>query len=133
MIGAISLICAKIHGDFDCTRASFDFPGEELLVADGLVVDGTTFLSHARANGLLRFAHSNLKDGLYADWMIFDTRPLLSDWFGSDNVSRRELDRDARGIYARQATVGGNFRWENSCKFPRAQAGTTNNLRVVAV
>jgi hypothetical protein len=125
--GAISLINAKIHGDFDCTRASLHFPGEELLVADGMVVDGTTFLSHTRVSGLLRFAHSNLKDGLYADWMIFDTRPQLGDWFGSDNVSRRELDRDARGIYARQATVGGNFRWENSCKFPRAQAaGTTN-------
>jgi hypothetical protein len=124
--GAIQLISAKIGGDLNCMGARFDFPGEELLVADGMVVDGTTFFKGAYVNGLLRLAHVNLKDGLYLDQMEFDTMPPCRDWFGDDNVSRRELGPNARGVYARQATVGGNFRWESNRKILSRRPAPTN-------
>ena len=122
--GAINLINANVGGDFECIGGVFDFPGEELLVADGIVVQGTTFLDDASVNGLLRFPQATLREGFYARKLTFDTVPPLRDWFADDNVSRLELGRDARGVYARQASVGGNFVWKGLEKISAPDAAT---------
>jgi hypothetical protein len=40
-MGAVSLISAHVGNDFLCDAAKFSFPGEEPVVADGMVVEGT--------------------------------------------------------------------------------------------
>jgi hypothetical protein len=124
--GAISLINATIGDDFECVGGVFDLPGEEILVADGITVGGTTFLTDAKVNGLLRFPQASLKEGIYANRMTFDAQPPLRDWFGDDNVSRRTLGRDARGLYAPQANVGGSFIFRDARKRVPELPLTTN-------
>lgn len=87
--GCISLINARIGGDFSCKRAIFNFPGEEPLIADGIVVEGTTYLDDVRTDGILRFVQANPKQGLYINHATFDTTKSCKSWSNSkDNLAR---------------------------------------------
>ena len=69
--GNINLISARVGGDLMCDTASLSFPGEEPLVADVIIVEGTTFLRQVKTNGILRFVQADLKQGLYLNGRYF--------------------------------------------------------------
>jgi hypothetical protein len=109
----VRLISAKVGGDL-YLQGNFDFPGEEPVAADGIVVTGTTFMSGVRTNGLLRLVQADLKQGLYVDEAEFDTGTICRNWTKEDLSSGvRELGGPSCGIYAPDATVGGSFIWKN--------------------
>jgi uncharacterized protein YjbI with pentapeptide repeats len=111
--GVVRLISAKVGGDL-YLQGNFDFPGEEPVAADGIVVTGTTFMSGVRTNGLLRLVQADLKQGLYVDEAEFDTGTICRNWTKEDLSSGvRELGGPSCGIYAPDATVGGSFIWKN--------------------
>jgi hypothetical protein len=112
--GIVSLINAHVKGDFSCPKAKFNFPGEEPLSADGLVVEGTTFLDDIVADGILRFAQANLKQGFYISGATFDPTKCCKSWTKSQtNIAANEIGGWSCGIYAPGAEVGGIFRWNN--------------------
>ena len=111
--GAISLISANVGGDFNCDKATYDFPGEEPLVADGITIAGTTFLDEVSANGTLRFIQANLKQGLFIDDTSFDVSKECKSWTqGEKGTAALDLGGPACGIYAPDAEVGKVFRWK---------------------
>jgi hypothetical protein len=111
--GVVSLISAQVGGDFSCRNAIFDFPGEEPLSADGIVVGGTTFLDEAEINGIVRFVQANLKQGFYLTKTTFDTTKGCKHWSPNDNnIAAIELDGPSCGVYAPNAEVGGLFWFE---------------------
>src|SRR5262249_14393060 len=71
--GAIDLNSAKVGGDLDFGNGDFDFPGDEPVSADGIVVTGTTWLNGLKTNGIFRFVQADLKQGLYINGASFDT------------------------------------------------------------
>jgi hypothetical protein len=109
--GTISLIGAHVGSDFDCKKAVFDFPGEEPLVADAITVVGSTFLINTNTNGLLRFVQANLKQGLYIQNATFDTTKGCK-WWTDNEAAKIDLGGPACGLYAPDAQVGGEVRWE---------------------
>ena len=122
--GAISLINARVGGDFSCDGAELSFPGEEPLSADGLVVEGTTFLTNITTDGVLRFVQASLKQGCYLNGATFDASKLCRSWTKDrSNAASRELSDASCGIYARDATIGGAFRWKNVNKISSDIAG----------
>ena len=80
--GTVWLADVEVGGNFDCSNAKFDFPGETALWADGIRVAGTTYLSTffdqsqltrwvredkwegGSTNGILRFVNASLNRGL---------------------------------------------------------------------
>jgi hypothetical protein len=70
--GIIELINATIKGDFDCNGGIFDFPGEEMMYADGITIYGAFFLGEARISGVLRLFQATICQGLFADKTVFD-------------------------------------------------------------
>jgi hypothetical protein len=119
--GAISLISARVGGDFSCEKATFNFPGEEALSADGIVVDGTTFFDEVRANGTLRFVQAALKQGFYLNGATFDTTAGCKSWTKSEkNIAAIELGGPSCGVYAPYAEVGGVFWWAKVTKVANA-------------
>ena len=78
--GIISLINARVGGDFSCDGATLSFPGEEPLLADGLVVEGTTFLTDITTDGVLRFVQASLKQGCYLNGATFDASKGCRSW-----------------------------------------------------
>jgi hypothetical protein len=115
--GSIQFISAYAGGDFFCDRAVFDFAGEEPLIADGMTVVGSTFLSEIEANGLLRFTQANLKQGLFITGATFDTAKPCRFWTTSDDDSAaKELGGPACGIYAPDVDVGAGVSWKRITK-----------------
>jgi hypothetical protein len=128
--GCVSLINARVAGDFLCEGAHFDFPGEEALVADGISVSGTTFLHEnpttdvrTRCSGILRFVQADLRQGFEVTGVLFDlTQPwqhrldntqLISVLYGPGHAASGLC-----GIYAPRAKVGGAFFWEDVRRQP---------------
>jgi hypothetical protein len=115
--GAISLISAYVGGDFVCDKATFDFPGEEPLVADGITIGGTTFLDEVSANGTLRFIQASLKQGLMINETSFDVTKECKSWTKNEKgIAAIDLGGPACGIYAPDAEVGAVFRWKRITK-----------------
>ena len=106
--GVVKLVSVEIGGDL-YLEGKFDFPGEEPVAADGIIVAGTTFMEGLHTNGLLSFVQADLKQGLYVDEASFDTRGICHKWSEEDP----ELGGPACGIFAPDATVGGTFIWKN--------------------
>lgn len=102
--GTVWLADVEVGGNFDCTNARFDFPGEAALWADGIQVTGSTYISSLGSNfdkqklntwvesgnweggfttGLLRFVNATLKRGLTVANFYFSSegpaRPLRRD------------------------------------------------------
>jgi hypothetical protein len=78
-----------------------------------MVVEGTTFLTSIRTNGILRFVQANLKQGLYLNDATFDPTKASQSWTkDQSNAASIELGGPSCGIFARHATIGGTFRWE---------------------
>jgi hypothetical protein len=110
--GMISLISARVDGDF-YMEGNFDFPGEEAICADGIIVAGTTFLQEGMyTNGLITLVQADLKQGLYVDGAKFDTGALCRNWL-EDSSAAQELGGPACGIFAPDANIGGVFEWQN--------------------
>jgi hypothetical protein len=110
--GAIRLISARVGGDF-YMEGNFDFPGEEPICADGVIVAGTTFLEEGfYTNGLVSLVQADLKQGLYVDGAKFDTGALCRNWL-EDSSAMEELGGPACGMYAPDANIGGEFDWKN--------------------
>jgi hypothetical protein len=125
--GIISLISANVGGDFQCRAAEFNFPGEEPLSADGIVVDGTTFLDHIWTNGILRFVQATLRQGFYVNGATFDTTGGCNSWTeDQSNTASIELGGPACGIYAPDAEIGGIFEWKRISKITNELAGRPN-------
>jgi hypothetical protein len=121
--GIVSLMNAQVGGDFTCRGAVFHFPGEETLSADGMAVEGTLFLEDAEIDGVLRFVQAKLKQGLYLSGAAFDTTRGCRRWTeGEANIAAIELGGPCCGIYARNAEVGGTFRFEQVTKIANADA-----------
>jgi hypothetical protein len=115
--GIVSMINARVGGDFACSSGNFDFPGEESLVADGIVVEGATFFDQATVNGMLRFVQANLKQGFYLNGAKFETRAGCKSWTTKDeNIAANQLGGPACGVYAPDAQIGGTFRWREVTK-----------------
>jgi hypothetical protein len=126
--GAISLVNARVGGDFSCDGAELSFPGEEPLSADGLVVEGTTFLTDITTDGVLRFVQANLKQGCYFNGATFDASKRCKSWTKDrGDAASFELGGASCGIYARDATIGGAFRWKNVNKISGGIAGESRN------
>jgi len=106
--GAVSLISASVGGDL-YLEGNFDFPGEEPISADGIVVAGTTFMDGMKTNGLLRLVQADLKQGLYVEGAKFDTGGLCRNWSEGSNLAMDELGGPSCGIYAPDANIGGTF------------------------
>jgi hypothetical protein len=116
-MGAVSLISAHVGNDFSCDAAKFSFPGEEAVVADGMVVEGTTFLTEIETDGVLRFVQANLRQGFYLDGATFDTTGRCNAWTkDQSNAAAIEMGGPSCGIFARHATIGGTFRVEGRKK-----------------
>ena len=110
--GTISLINARVGGDFSCDAAILIFPGEEPLSADGIVVDGTTFFTQIETDGILRFVQASLKQGFYLNGATFDTTRRCHSWTKErSNAAMMELGGPCSGVFARLAQIGGTFRW----------------------
>jgi hypothetical protein len=119
--GAVSLVNAKVGKDFQCERARFSLPGEEVISADGIAVSGTTFLREISTDGLIRFVQATFKQGLYVTRATFDASRPCANLFGDDNISRLDLgNAPACGIYAPLAQVDGTFWWRRITKLPAA-------------
>jgi hypothetical protein len=88
--GTLELIKAKIGGDLKCNGAILDFPGEEMLYADGISISGAFFLSRARVNGLIRLVQATVGQGLFADDITFDLTGQFEDRLGELSVSAEE-------------------------------------------
>jgi hypothetical protein len=115
--GVISLISARVNGDF-YMEGNFDFPGEEPIWADGIVVAGTTHLEEGmHTNGLITLVQADLKQGLYVDGAEFDTGAPCHNWL-EDSSATQELGGPACGIFAPYANIGGVFEWKNVKKIP---------------
>jgi hypothetical protein len=115
--GFVSLINARVGGDFICSNANFDFPGEETLVADGIVVEGATFFDEATVNGTLRFVQANLKQGFYFNGAKFETHAGCKSWTAyEENMAANRLGGPSCGIYAPDVQIGGTFRWRGVVK-----------------
>jgi hypothetical protein len=120
--GAVSIINARVGGDFTC-EGDFQLAGEEALSADGITVSGTTFFDCLKTDGILRLLQANLKQGFSVRDAIFDPTAQCRNCFGADTPIRRELGGPVCGIYAPCATIGGEFAWKRVTK----QLGTTRN------
>ena len=108
--GSISLINARVGGDFSCDGAILSFPGEEPLAADGILVEGTTFLTEILTDGVLRFVQADLKQGFYLRGATFDTTKGCNSWTKEhSNTASVELGGPSCGIFAPDANVGGAF------------------------
>src|SRR5262249_50972150 len=71
--GQVRLVNARIAGDLLCQNARFDFPSEYALLADGISVAQATFLGAGLwTNGYLGFTQAKLREGVYADGIVFD-------------------------------------------------------------
>lgn len=114
--GVVSIINARVGGDFDCKGAVFELAGEEALWADGITVSAETCFNGVKTDGILRFLQASLKQGLSVKNATFNPTHICRDWFGADTLIRSELDGTACGIYARSATIGGTFTWEEVTK-----------------
>lgn len=123
--GSVSLINARIGGDLECRKASFDFPGEEIIVADGIDVSGTTFFKDTVANGIIRLVQAKLHQGFRAEGVSFDRTGTYDHRFDNDALvaelyrldpSKLEGHRGLCGIYAPGVEVTGKFRWRNITK-----------------
>ena len=122
--GNINLISARVGGDLMCDTASLSFPGEEPLVADGIIVEGTTFLRQVKTNGILRFVQADLKQGLYLNDATFDPTKICQSWTkDQSNAASIELGGPSCGIFARHATIGGTFRWKGVTKVKDERLG----------
>jgi hypothetical protein len=131
--GSVSLISARVAGDFRCENARFDFPGEETLVADGIDVTGTTFFRDKTVtNGIVRFAQANLRQGFRGTDVIFDRTGDYGHRFDNKSLVAELYDlgqnatgerRGLCGIYAPRATITGKFRWQNIRKLPAEGRG----------
>ena len=122
--GMVSLISAHIGGDFNCRQAEFDFSGEEPLIADGIVVEGTTFFEKSTSNGTLRFVLANLKQGFYLSEAKFETGGGCRSWTEKeDSAAALELGGPSCGIYAPNAQISGTFLWE------KVEKTTDGNLK----
>ena len=110
--GAIDLILAKIGGDLHCSDASFHFPGEEALYADGATISGCAYFSRGRSTGLIRFVRAQLKQGCAFDDFTFDLGHQCRAWVVPGSPVERELGgSDLSGVYAAGAIVGGSLFW----------------------
>jgi hypothetical protein len=119
VLGTISLINAKIGGDFQLCNTRYHFPGEETVCADGITVTGTTFLDNLYSNGILRFVQATLKQGLSICDAKFDVALPSRHWLTVDNISETELEGPSCGIYASYAQIGGAFTWQGIDKANR--------------
>jgi hypothetical protein len=110
--GGVKLVNARIGGDLDCGGATFDFPGEESLTADGAIVSGSVFMdAQTRTTGLLRFVQAKLTQGLFIDGTMLDRGGVHRAW--QNAVSADELGADVCGLYLASADVGGTFYLKN--------------------
>lgn len=116
--GTVELINAKIGGDFKFTGAFLDFPGEEILYADGLSISGAFFLDEARVNGLLRLVQTTVGQGLFVDRTIFDLTGQFEDRLGEMSVSADEIGLDVCGIFGAASKISGSFYWRRIKKIP---------------
>jgi hypothetical protein len=122
--GTVSLINARVGGDFSCDAAIFSFPGEEPLSADGIVVEGTTFLDDIVTDGTLRFVQANLRQGCYVKNATFDPTKGCNFWTkDQSNSTLVKLGGPSCGIYAPYANIGGTFRWQQVQKRGSQAAG----------
>jgi hypothetical protein len=129
--GSVRFINANVGGDFVCQAARFDFPGEEVVVADGINVAGTTFV-HAGTvtNGLFRFIQATLRQGFRAWHATFDASGNYLGRLDNTRLVAELYDihpalaerRGLCGIYAPRAQVTGSFLWEEIETAPRDQS-----------
>ncbi|MGD0191812.1 MAG: hypothetical protein ABSD74_13820 [Rhizomicrobium sp.] len=112
--GQVSLIAAFVGADFICTDATFEFPAEDCLVADGITVVQATYLGrNLGVDGYMRFIQATLKGGVYADDITFDrAKPHQFEFDYAQDTIRSEIG-DGCGIYAALAELGGTFYWKN--------------------
>ena len=141
-LGTVWLADAEVGGNFDCSDASFQFPGETALWADGILVTGTTYISTferrnkvpnealtsawagGRTNGILRFANASLKRGLTVANFHFSgsgehkrLRHTDPDMLVTETDSERIYGRkDAKGEPAKNVGFGACGIYAPSCK-----------------
>jgi hypothetical protein len=116
--GTVDLLNAKIGSDFKCNSAIFDFPGEEMLYADGISISGAFFLGEARVNGLLRLVQATIGQGLFANGTTFDLTGRFEDRLGELSVSAEEIGLNICGIFAPASKLSGSFYWRRIRKIP---------------
>lgn len=110
-VGQVSLVKAKIGGDFICADADLDLPGGDSLHADGISVGESTYLGgNLTTNGFLRFAQATFEGGLYLDGINFDCDARRRFAVAVDHADDTKGGRC--GLYAPCATVHETLVWQ---------------------
>ncbi len=110
--GMVSLIGAQIGGDLYISNARLNFPGELVVCADVMTVDGTVFIDKSYSNGILSFVQATLKQGLTVENVTFDVRQGSRHWLDEMSDTDEDLEGPACGVYAAFAEVSGTFEWQ---------------------
>lgn len=124
--GTVSLIRSHIGGDFTMSDIRLNFPGEDVLVADGITVDGATFFYGTFCNGMLRFVQATLKQSVYFSDVTFDVTRPSQHWADDKSDTDEELGGPSCGVYAGFAEVTGTFLWQKIKK--KVQPGEAPKL-----
>ena len=115
--GVVRLIRATVGTDLVCKDGLFDFPGEDALQADGITVEGGTFLGKGlRTTGLLRFVQARLTQGIFIDGVTFDARGTFYNRQARQTTDPNELGLDLCGVYMPEAVVGGAFYFRDATR-----------------
>lgn len=115
--GMVALIGTQIGGDLYISSARLNFPGEQVVCADVITVNGTTFIDKTYSNGVLSFIQATLKQGLTVSEVTFDVTQGSRHWANDKTDTDEDLEGPACGVYAALAEVTGTFVWQNIKKF----------------